>query len=49
MFNVLNSQDAVNVNEFGEDAAGNWQPNVWKSVNGYQAPRSVRFMVQYDF
>ena len=34
---------------FGEDAAGNWQPNVWKSVNGYQAPRSVRFMVQYDF
>ena len=49
VFNVLNSQDAVNVNEFGEDAAGNWQPNVWKSVNGYQAPRSVRFMVQYDF
>ncbi len=49
VFNVLNSQDAVNVVEQGEDGGGNWQPNVWKSVNGYQAPRSVRFMVQYDF
>lgn len=49
VFNVLNSQDAINVNEFGEDSGGTWQPNVWKSVNGYQSPRSVRFMVQYDF
>ena len=49
VFNVLNSQEAINVVEQGEDGSGNWQPNVWKSVNGYQAPRSVRFMVQYDF
>jgi len=49
VFNVFNSQDAVNVNEFGEDSGGVWQPNVWKSVTGYQTPRSYRFMVQYDF
>lgn len=49
VFNVFNSQDAINVNESGEDAAGNWQPNVWKSATRYQTPRSVRFMVQYDF
>lgn len=49
VFNVFNSQEVVGVVEQGEDAAGNWQPNVWKSVSGYQSPRSVRFMVQYDF
>jgi len=49
VFNVFNSQEVINVNEYGEDASGNWQPNVWKSPTGYQTPRSVRFMVQYDF
>ncbi len=49
VFNLLNSRTAINVNEFGEDSAGNLQPNVYKSVSGNQAPRSVRFMVQYDF
>ncbi len=49
VFNVFNAQDAVNVNEFGEDAGGVLQPNVYKSATGYQTPRSVRFMVQYDF
>ena len=49
VFNVLNSQRATSVNEDGEDGAGNWQPNVWQTPTGFQAPRSVRFMVQYDF
>jgi len=49
VFNVFDSQRETSVNEFGEDSAGNWQPNVWQSATGYQAPRSVRFMVQYDF
>ncbi|WP_189375848.1 TonB-dependent receptor [Thermomonas carbonis] len=49
VFNVFNSRKPVTVNEFGEDAGGNLQPNVYKSVNGWQTPRAVRFMVQYDF
>jgi hypothetical protein len=49
VFNVLNSRDATSVNEFGEDAAGNPQPAVYKVPTGWQNPRSVRFMVQYDF
>ena len=49
VFNVFNSRDAVTVNEFGEDAAGNPQPDVYKMATGWQEPRSVRFMVQYDF
>lgn len=49
VFNVFNNQGVVSVEEHGEDASANWQPNVWKSATGYQTPRSVRFMVQYDF
>lgn len=49
VFNVFDSQRVTAVNEFGEDSAANWQPNVWQSATGYQTPRSVRFMVQYDF
>ena len=49
VFNVLNSRDATTVNEFGEDAAGNPQPEIYQAANGWQEPRSVRFMVQYDF
>lgn len=49
VFNVLNSTKSVTVNEFGEDAAGNPQPNVYKTATGWQTPRAVRFMVQYDF
>ena len=49
VFNVLNSRKAINVNEFGEDSGGTLQPNIYKSVNGWQTPRAVRFMVQYDF
>lgn len=49
VFNVLNSRKAVTLNEFGEDAGGVPQPNVYKSATGFQTPRSVRFMVQYEF
>ena len=49
VFNVFNSRKAATVNEFGEDAGGNLQPNLYKSANGWQTPRAVRFMVQYDF
>ncbi|NUS59533.1 MAG: hypothetical protein HOQ01_01160, partial [Lysobacter sp.] len=49
VFNVLNSRDAVSVNEFGEDAGGFPQPTTYKMATGWQQPRSVRFMVQYDF
>ncbi|MEO5963639.1 MAG: Oar protein, partial [Thermomonas sp.] len=49
VFNVFNNDKAINVNEFGEDAGGTLQPNVYKSVTANQSPRSVRFMVQYDF
>ncbi|GHC00571.1 Oar protein [Thermomonas carbonis] len=49
VFNVLQADKAVNVVEQGEDQAGNPQPDVYKMPVGWQAPRSVRFMVQYDF
>ena len=49
VFNVFNSRKAVTVNEFGEDAGGNPQPNIYQSANGWQTPRAVRFMVQYEF
>ena len=49
VFNVFNSRKAVTVNEFGEDAGGNPQPNIHQSANGWQTPRAVRFMVQYEF
>ena len=49
VFNVFNSRKPITVNEFGEDGGGNLQPNVYKSANGWQTPRAVRFMVQYDF
>ena len=49
VFNVFNSDKAVTVTEFGEDTAGNPQPLLYKMPTGWQTPRSVRFMVQYDF
>lgn len=49
VFNVLNANKAVSVVEQGEDAAGNPQPAIYKSPTGWQTPRAVRFMVQYDF
>ncbi|WP_271679448.1 TonB-dependent receptor [Thermomonas mangrovi] len=60
VFNVLNADKAITVVEQGEDASGNPQAggnfqngnpraNIYKMPTGWQAPRSVRFMVQYDF
>ena len=49
VFNVLNSGKAVTVVEAGEDAGGNPDPLNYKRATGFQAPRSVRFLIQYDF
>jgi hypothetical protein len=49
VFNVFNAQSASTFDEFGEDTVGNPTPETYKRATGYQAPRSVRFMVQYDF
>jgi hypothetical protein len=49
VFNVLNEHAVTTVIEQGENAAGEPQPDRYKSPTGFQTPRSVRFMVQYDF
>ncbi len=49
VFNVLNAQAGATVNENGEAGNGQPQPDVYKRITSYQAPRSVRFMIQYDF
>jgi hypothetical protein len=49
VFNVLNEHAVTTVVEQGENAAGEPQPDRYKTATGYQAPRSVRFMVQYDW
>ena len=51
VFNVLNNTKPISVNEIGEDAGGNPAPvaNTYLTPTAWQTPRSVRFMVQYDF
>ncbi|MDQ2702298.1 MAG: TonB-dependent receptor [Pseudomonadota bacterium] len=51
VFNVLNSDKPISVNEIGEDAGGNpaTVANTYRTPTAWQTPRSVRFMVQYDF
>ncbi len=49
VFNVFNEQVAVTVDEFGENSVGAPTPETYGRATGYNAPRSVRFMVQYDF
>ena len=49
VFNVLNEHAVTTVVEQGENAAGDPQPDVYLTPSGFQQPRSVRFMVQYDF
>ena len=49
VFNVFNEQTAITVDEFGESGTGVPQPETYGRTTGYNAPRSVRFMVQYDF
>ena len=51
VFNVLNNDKPISVNEIGEDASGS--PfnvrNTYRTPTAFQTPRSVRFLVQYDF
>ena len=51
VFNVLNSRKVTSVNEIGESAGGDPAPqvNTYLTPTSWQAPRAVRFMVQYDF
>lgn len=51
VFNVLNSSKVISVNEIGEDAGGSPAnvANTYLTPTAWQTPRSVRFLVQYDF
>jgi len=49
IFNVLNSQKVTSVNEVAEIAATGAASETYLAPASFQAPRSVRFMVQYDF
>jgi hypothetical protein len=49
VFNLLNEHAVTTVLEQGENTAGTPQPDRYKTPTGFQTPRSVRFMVQYDF
>jgi hypothetical protein len=49
VFNVFNEHAVTSVVEQGENTAGQPQPDRYLSPATFQAPRSVRFMVQYDF
>ena len=50
VFNVFNRQDALAVDESGEDSTGNSLREItYLTPTVYQAPRAVRFMVQYNW
>ncbi|MFT3807046.1 TonB-dependent receptor [Arenimonas sp.] len=49
VFNVFNSHAVTSVIEQGENTAGEPQLDRYKTPTGFQAPRSFRFMVQYDW
>jgi outer membrane receptor for ferrienterochelin and colicin len=49
VFNVLNKQRVVSVVEQAEDPDTGLPSDVYLLPTAYQPPRSVRFMVQYDF
>ncbi|MFC7300845.1 TonB-dependent receptor [Cognatiluteimonas weifangensis] len=49
VFNVLNSQKVTSVIETAEDAASGSPSPTYLLPASFQQPRSVRFMVQYDF
>lgn len=49
VFNLFDSQKVVAVNETGEVAATGAASELYLAPTAFQAPRSVRFMVQYDF
>ncbi len=50
VFNLFNEHAVTAVNEYGENSVG--QPltsSTYKTPTAFQAPRSFRFMVQYDY
>ena len=49
VFNVFNNHAVTSVIEQGENTAGEPTPDRYRTPTSFQAPRSVRFMVQYDF
>jgi len=49
VFNVLNSQKVTSVSEVAEDASTGAPLETYLLPASFQAARSVRFMVQYDF
>jgi hypothetical protein len=49
VFNLLDNQKVIAVNETAEDQASGLPVETYLSPVAFQAPRSVRFMVQYDF
>jgi hypothetical protein len=49
VFNVFNGDAGLSVYEYGEDANGFPNTAQYQYFTSYQAPRSVRFMVQYDW
>lgn len=49
VFNVMNHQKVTSVSEIAEDGATGNALETYLMPTSYQAPRSVRFMIQYDF
>ena len=49
VFNVFNARKVTAVSETAEDGATGAPLSTYLLPRSYQAPRSVRFMVQYDF
>ncbi|KAF1695118.1 TonB-dependent receptor [Pseudoxanthomonas daejeonensis] len=49
VFNVFDSQKVTSVTEVAEDGTTGVPLNTYLVPRSFQAPRSVRFMVQYDF
>ena len=49
VFNVMNSQKVTSVNEVAETRATGLPLNTYLLPNSFQAARSFRFMVQYEF
>ncbi|TAK52069.1 MAG: TonB-dependent receptor [Gammaproteobacteria bacterium] len=49
VFNLLNSDTRITVDERGEDAGGALVPATYKTATNWQTPRTVRFGVSYSF
>ncbi len=49
VFNVFDSQEVTSVSEIAEDPAGGAAVETYRAPASFQAPRTVRFLVQYDF